>query len=84
MEYTIVVARYNEDIEWTKQFENVIIYNKGEKIQDVEQIMLTNVGREGHSYYRYIVDYYDSLKDNTFFLQGNPFDHSSNIVEKNK
>ena len=29
MNICIVVARYNENIEWTKQFSNVIIYNKG-------------------------------------------------------
>jgi hypothetical protein len=28
----IIVARYNESIEWTKEFPNVIIYNKGEKL----------------------------------------------------
>jgi hypothetical protein len=33
--YNIVVARYNEDIEWTKQFQNVIIYNKGESLNSV-------------------------------------------------
>jgi hypothetical protein len=26
----IVVARYQEDVSWTKEFSNVIIYNKGE------------------------------------------------------
>lgn len=30
----IVVARYNENIEWTKQFPNVIIYNKGQKLNN--------------------------------------------------
>jgi hypothetical protein len=25
----IVVSRYNEDISWTRQFQNVVIYNKG-------------------------------------------------------
>lgn len=25
--FCIVVARYNEDVQWTKQFPNVIIYN---------------------------------------------------------
>ena len=43
--------------------------------------MLDNVGREGHTYYKYIVDNYDNLKDYTCFLQGNPFDHSPNIID---
>lgn len=79
---TIVVARYNENIEWTKQFPNVIIYNKGTKLDgDYNEIMLDNVGREGHTYYKYICDNYDKLDDYTIFLQGNPFDHSPEIIK---
>lgn len=77
----IIVARYYENIEWTKRFENVIIYNKGEPLNYPNEILLSNVGREGHTYYRYIYDNYDSLDDYTIFLQGNPFDHSPNIIE---
>ena len=76
----IIVARYYENIEWTKSFENVIIYNKGEALNYPNEILLPNVGREGHTYYRYIYDNYDSLDDYTIFLQGNPFDHSPNVV----
>jgi hypothetical protein len=77
----IVVARYNENIEWTKQFTNVIIYNKGDKLgEEYNEIMLNNVGREGHTYYKYICDNYYNLEDYTIFLQGNPFDHSKHII----
>jgi hypothetical protein len=48
MKFCIVVARYNENIEWTKQFTNVIIYNKGTPLTDYfNEISLYNVGREG-------------------------------------
>ena len=81
MNFCIVVARYNEDLEWTKQLSNVIIYNKGTPLpDDFNPIMLNNVGREGHTYYKHICDNYDNLADYTFFLQGNPFDHSPNII----
>jgi len=51
----IIVSRYNEDIKWTKKFPNVLIYNKGDKLNDeYNQIMLNNIGREGHTYYKYI------------------------------
>ncbi len=81
MTYCIVVARYNENIEWTKQFPNVIVYNKGDKMYDgYNEILLPNVGREGHTYYKHICDNYDNLPDYTIFLQGNPFDHSPNII----
>ena len=77
----IVVARYNENVEWTKQFSNVVIYNKGSPLENgYNEIMLDNVGREGHTYYKYICDNYDNLEMFTIFLQGNPFDHSPNII----
>ena len=78
------MARYNENIEWTKQFQNVIIYNKGEDLPEeyTNVTPLDNVGREGHTYYKYICDNYDNLADHTIFLQGNPFDHSPNILDK--
>ncbi len=44
------------------------------------EILLDNVGREGHTYYKYIYDNYDNLDDFSIFLQGNPFDHSPNIL----
>jgi len=57
-----IVARYNENVEWTKQFKNVIIYNKGQKLSDdYNQVFLNNVGREGHTYYQFIYDNYDNL-----------------------
>ena len=81
MNICIVVARYNENIEWTKQFSNVFIYNKGEPLIDYSnQILLNNVGRESHTYYKHIFDNYDNLAEYTVFLQGNPFDHSPNLI----
>lgn len=85
MNFCIVVARYNEDLEWTKQFSNVIIYNKGPTLDTLDafefnEIKLENVGREGHTYYKHIYDNYDNLADYTVFLQGYPFDHSPNLI----
>jgi len=79
----IVVARYNEDVEWTRQFPNVIIYNKGEPLEGFDNVIegVPNVGREGHTYYKYICDHYDNLCDHTIFLQGRSNDHSPNIIE---
>ena len=79
----IVVSRYNEDISWVKHFRenNVIIYNKGpDNINDYHPIKLPNVGREGHTYYKYIYDNYDDLPDYIIFLQGHPFDHSPSVI----
>jgi len=79
----IIVSRYNENIEWTKQFPNVLIYNKGDDLaEEYPCIKLPNVGREQHTYFKYIYDNYDNLEDYTVFLQGNPFDHTRDIVNK--
>lgn len=81
MKIDIIVARYNENLEWTKVFSNVIIYNKGEALENnYNQVFLNNVGREGHTYYKHICNNYDNLNEYTVFLQGNPFDHSPNII----
>jgi hypothetical protein len=81
MSFSIVVARYNECVEWTKQFPNIIIYNKGKNLNnDYNEVLLNNVGREGHTYYKYICDNYENLSNYTIFLQGRPFDHSPNIL----
>jgi hypothetical protein len=45
-------------------------------------INLNNVGREGHTYYKYIYDHYEYLPNHIIFLQGHPFDHSPNIIGK--
>jgi len=79
----IVVARYNENVEWTKLFPNVVIFNKGARLLgNYNEQLLKNVGREGHTYYKYICDNYNNLEDFTVFLQGNPFDHSPNLVKR--
>ena len=76
-----VIARYNEDIEWTKRYDNVLIFNKGLPLDGIACEPLPNVGREGHTYYKYICDNYENLDDYTVFLQGHPFDHSPNLFK---
>jgi hypothetical protein len=75
----IVVARYKEDVAWTNQFPRVLIYNKGDPLDNT--IPLPNVGKEGHTYYTHICENYDKLADYTAFVQGNPFDHFPNFIE---
>ena len=79
----IVIGRYREDLSWALPYrEHIIIYNKGEQLvnQFSDQRFVPNVGRETHTYYQYIVDHYDCLDNFTIFLQGNPFDHSPDII----
>lgn len=80
--YKIVVARYNEYIDWLqKDMKNVIVYNKFYPLNITNQIMLSNVGRESESYLNYIIHNYDNLPDIVIFTQARISDHrgSDNI-----
>jgi len=70
---TLVVAKYNEDTKWTRDFENVEIIHKG--------VDLPNFGREQHTFLWYIVNNYEELNGYYFFVQGNPFDHCEDLKE---
>ena len=65
--YSIVVAKYQENLQWTKDLDNVLIYDKS-------QSQLENVGREAETFLRYIVDHYSNLPEYVIFLQGRPYD----------
>jgi archaellin len=76
MSYTIVVARYNENIDWLRnEMHNCIIYNKGEKLNINNEIILENVGRESETYLNYIISNYGNLPDVVIFTQGKISDH---------
>lgn len=82
-EFEVVVARYNEEVEWIAEYfptQKVTLYNKGKDDlnlpSNVQIIKLPNVGRESHSYLYHIINHYDHLAKMVVFLQGNPFDHS--------
>ena len=76
MSYKIVVARYNENIEWLKSdMSNCIIYNKGDKLNICNEILLKNVGRESETYLHYIITNYYNLPDVVVFTQARISDH---------
>ncbi len=80
----LVVARYQEDLQWIRRVPkrfHVTVYNKGEdapalpKRRQLEVVSLPNTGREEQAYLEHIVRRYDDLADLTVFAQGKPFDH---------
>lgn len=77
--FQIVVARYNENIDWLLPFKDIcIIYNKGNSditLNNFNSIVLPNFGRESHTYLYHIIQNYDSLADKTIFFQGKINDH---------
>jgi hypothetical protein len=76
----IVIARYNENLEWLKEapFNNLhyIVYNKGDNEnyyksdKFIKQVQLNNVGRETHTYLSHIIDNYDKLNSFIIFFPG--------------
>tara|TARA_B100000963_G_C22587325_1_gene653730 strand:- start:326 stop:1045 length:720 start_codon:yes stop_codon:yes gene_type:complete len=95
MDCYFVISRFREDLNWIKilKDQKVIIYNKGEKLNNYEYkniINLKNVGRESHTWLYHIVNNYNNLSDVNIFLQGriddlgcmsykNPMDYLKNI-----
>jgi protoporphyrinogen oxidase len=76
-EYRLIIARYNEDVTWSDGHPRTV-YNKGGRVDglnDEEQIMLPNVGRESHTYLTYIIDNYEALPEYVMFCQGMIKDH---------
>lgn len=76
----IVVAHYRESLDWLESFRDrdLVIYEKSPEHPQA----LPNVGREAHTYLHHILENYDRLADVTVFLQGDPRDHASDIVEQ--
>ncbi len=75
MNKDLIIARYNEDLSWLKEFKDfkIIVYNKGDKLSDnllYKVINLENKGRESHTWLHHIVKNYYNLNEINVFLQG--------------
>jgi hypothetical protein len=80
MNNLVVISRFNEDANWVKNLNwDYLIYNKGETISGIYK-QIPNIGREGETYLRYIIEFYYNLPDYTAFVQGNPFPHCTNLI----
>jgi hypothetical protein len=65
----IVLAQYNEDLTWASPYNSVsTVYCKGGACAEGSH-RLENVGREGDTFLRHIVDNYDNLAKWTVFSQ---------------
>lgn len=87
--FTIVIARFNEDLEWLKEsrFENhrIVCYNKGNnsnfyKHPNMEIIRLPNVGMCNHTYLYHIINNYDKLDNLTLFVAGSCMDDNKRYI----
>ena len=71
----LIIARYNEDLDWLNKYNNfkITVYNKGLKLKNnlfYRVINLENKGRESHTWLYHIVNNYNKLDDINIFLQG--------------
>ena len=74
--YKIIVARYNENIDWlSTELNQCIIYNKGAPLHLPNEIRVDNKGRESETYLQYIISHYDNLPDVVIFTQAKISDH---------
>jgi len=77
----LIVSRFKENCDWVNGLKDTLevkIYNKFSQ----DENPLPNVGREGHTYLTHIINNYDNLADINIFTQGNPFDHSTDFLNK--
>jgi hypothetical protein len=82
-EVSLVVARYNEDIEWVLPYDDIaVVYNKGYNlpINFKKVLQAPNIGREGHTYLYHIINNYGSIIKKTIFVQGGPFEHNETLL----
>ena len=79
--HQLVVARYDESIDWIPK--DAIVYNKGQPITHsrFKVIDVCNEGRESETYLRHIIENYDTLAEYTIFTQANPFEHNPLFVQ---
>lgn len=87
---SIILARYSESLEWITQIPSdfeVIIYNKGEKIDSADVvdratqiIERPNVGRETETYLHHMMTQVQNDQGFTVYSQGDPFTHSPDFI----
>jgi len=86
-EIELVVARYSERIEWTRNVPRslaVTVYDKGgdldaHALPHARLLKLENIGFEAHTYLHHLITRYDTLAPVTVFCQGHPFDHAHDL-----
>ncbi len=91
MQDEVVIARYSENLEWVAEIPRafrVVIYNKGGPITSdpvlrrADRIAaLRNSGRESDTFLRHMLGQEVAADGYTVFLQGNPFEHSPDIIQ---
>ena len=71
----IILARYQEDINWIlpnrNLFDNVYVFNKGSQVPFDDSFKvenLLNLGREAGTYFYFLSNYYDTIEDDKIYI----------------
>ena len=75
---SIVIAKNKENKDWVAQIPNgwnIHLYDKDNNLVNAP-------GREAHTYFKFIVDNYDTLEGDYIFCQCNPFDHCPTFLDE--
>ncbi len=88
---SVILARYNESLDWIHEIPDdfdIIIYNKGEKIDAPDIINRAariidrpNVGRESETYLHHMMTQVGNDQDFTVYAQADPHAHSPDFIE---
>ncbi len=87
---TLVIARYEEDLEWITEVPDhfrVVVYNKGTLIPSLSALERVqsitprdNAGREAETYLHHLLEHPSDPGEWTVFCQGDPFTHSPDFL----
>lgn len=87
--FEIVIARYNESMEWARKYQDLVtVYEKYNSVSMLNMVpcsrreYLPNVGRESHTYLYHIINNYNNIADNTLFTQCGIEEHKAYCIEE--
>ena len=70
-----VISRYNQDIEWVKEYtDDIVLYDRSETPLE-GSIIVPNIGSDIYDKFTYIIDNYDNLPDIAVYTKANLFNY---------
>lgn len=90
MKKSLIVAHYNENLNWLTNIPKdikIYLYTKGNSdinlySENIEIIKLENIGNEQHTYFYHINKNYNNLEDIMYFIQAGFEEHSHDLLNK--
>jgi len=85
-DFEIVIARYDEDLEWCKNYlKFTTVYNKGNDLDiDCDKFKIPNIGHLADTILKHIIFNYNNLSNVTFFTHGSFNYRNDQIIRETK